>query len=119
MNRRAFIRTVATSSLAVLPLSSSFAAEPARWAIGCFNRAWTKWSYDEALDGIAAAGYKLTGFLTGQSGEAFTSSGATPEYLQNLKKRLAQRGLTANMSTIRFKPDAPLDTNIADVRKQI
>jgi sugar phosphate isomerase/epimerase len=119
MNRRAFIRTVATSSLVTLPLSSSLAAEAAHWPIGCFNRAWTKWSFDDALDGVAAAGYKLTGLLTGQRGEAFTSSAASPEYLDGLKKRLAQRGLTVNMTAIRFRPDAPLQDNIADLRKQI
>lgn len=121
MNRRCFIRTVATTatSLAALPLGSSLAAEPTRWTIGCFNRAWTKWSFDEALDGIAAAGYKLTGLLTGQRGEAFTASNATPEYLDNLKKRIAQRGLTVNMTAIRFRPEGPLQENIADLRKQI
>jgi sugar phosphate isomerase/epimerase len=121
MNRRAFIGTsaVAISSLAALPLCSSFAAEPVRWPLGCFNRAWTKWSFDDALDGIAAAGYKLTGLLTGQRGEAFTSSSATPEYLDRLKKRIAQRGLTVNMTAIRFRPDAPLQDNVADLRGQI
>jgi sugar phosphate isomerase/epimerase len=36
-----------------------------------------------------------------------------------LKKRIAQRGLAVNMTAIRFKPDAPLADNIADLRKQI
>ena len=66
-----------------------------------------------------AAGYKLTGLLSGQGGEAFASSAATPEYLDGLKKRIAQRGLAVNMTAIRFKPDAPLADNIADLRKQI
>ena len=125
MNRRKFLRTatVATTALAGMSLKSAFgvenAAEKAHWPIGCFNRAWTKWSYDEALDGIKAAGYKLTGLLTGHRGEALASSAATPEYLDGLKKRIAQRGLAVNMTAIRFKPDAPLPDNIADLRKQI
>lgn len=119
MNRRAFIRTVATSSLVTLPLCRGLAADAPDWPIGCFNRAWTKWSFEEALDGIAAAGYKLTGLLTGHKGEAFTSSAATPEYLEGLKKRIAKRGLTVNMTAIRFRPEAPLQENIADLRKQI
>jgi sugar phosphate isomerase/epimerase len=119
MNRRAFIRTVAASSLATLPLCSNSAAEPPPWPIGCFNRAWTKWSFDDALDGIAAAGYKVTGLLTGQRGEAFTSATATPEYLDALKKRIAQRGLTVNMTAIHFRPEGPLQDNIANLRKQI
>ena len=121
MNRRAFLRTttVAAASIAALPLSCATPAKKSNWPIGCFNRPWTKWSYDDALDGIRDAGYKLTGLLTGQRGEAFTSSAATPEYLNGLKKRIEQRGLTANMTAIRFKPDALLADNIADLRKQI
>jgi len=124
-NRRTFLRTaaVATTALSGLSLKYSLGAEnPAgktNWPIGCFNRAWTKWSYDDALDGIKAAGYKLTGLLSGQHGEAFASSAATPEYLDGLKKRIAQRRLAVNMTAIRFKPDAALADNIADLRKQI
>ena len=121
MNRRKFLHTatLATTSIAALPLSCATIAKQRNWPIGCFNRPWAKWSYDDALDGVRDAGYKVTGLLTGQKGEAFTSSEATPEYLDALKKRIAQRGLTANMTAIRFKPDAPLADNIADLRKQI
>jgi sugar phosphate isomerase/epimerase len=121
MNRRKFLHaaTLATTSLAALPLSCTTIAKQSNWPIGCFNRPWAKWSYDDALDGIAAAGYKLTGLLTGQKGEAFTSSEATPEYLDGLKKRIAQRGLTANMIAIRVKPNGALADNITDLRKQI
>src|SRR5437870_5269944 len=121
MNRRTFLQsaTIATTTLATLSFASAFAAEKPNWPIGCFNRPWTKWSYDDALDGIKSAGYKLTGLLTGQRGEAFTSSAATPEYLDNLKKRIAQRELAANMTVVRFKPDGALADNIADLRKQI
>ena len=125
MNRRTFLRTatVATTALADLSLNRAFSAEHAagktNWPIGCFNRAWAKWSYDDALDGIQAAGYKLTGLLSGQRGEAFASSAATPEYLDALKKRIAQRWLAVNMTAIRFKPDGALAENIADLRKQI
>jgi len=121
MNRRIFLQTgsVAATSLASLSWTGAFAAEGPSWPIGCFNRAWTKWSYDDALDGIAAAGYKLTGLLTLHRGEAFTTSAATPEYLDGLKKRIAQRGLVVNMTAIHFRPEAALEENIADLRKQI
>src|SRR5258705_11311221 len=114
MNRRAFLQTAAVgvTSMASLSLTSAFAAEKPNWPIGCFNRPWTKWSYDDALDGIKAAGYKLTGLLSSHRGEEFTSSAATPEYLDGLKKRIAQRGLVVNMTAIRFKPDAVLEENI-------
>ncbi len=121
MNRRKFLHaaTLATTSLAALPLSCATIAKQPNWHIGCFNRPWAKWSYDDALDGVRDAGYKITGLLTGQKDEAFTSSAATPEYLDSLKKRIAQRGLTANMTAIRFKPDGALADNITDLRKQI
>src|SRR5437870_13128310 len=108
MNRRTFIETTTVGAASLASLSwSALAAEKTDWPIGCFNRAWTKWSYDDALDGIKAAGYKLTGLLTGQRGEAFASSAATPEYLDSLKKRIAQRGLAVNMTVILIKPVAP------------
>ncbi len=119
-NRRRFLQTTTLTTTALSTLSLRvFAAEKPNWPIGCFNRAWTKWSYDDALDGIQAAGYKITGLLSAHTGEAFTSSAATPEYLDHLKKRIAQRGLAVNMTAIRIKPAAPLADNIADLRKQI
>jgi sugar phosphate isomerase/epimerase len=121
MNRRTFLRrtTLLAGSLAATPWPAAAAAGRPAWPIGCFNRAWTNWSYDDALDGIAAAGYKLTGLLSGHRGEAFTSAQATPEYLDGLKKRIAQRGLAVNMTAIHFRPGADPGDNIADVRKQI
>lgn len=121
MNRRTFIRTAtaaATTLLADYP-ARIISAETPGWPIGCFNRAWTNWSYEDALDGIAAAGYKLTGLLSSHRGEVFTSSAATPEYLETLKKRIARRGLSVNVTAIRLRPEAQLNDNIADLRKQI
>jgi sugar phosphate isomerase/epimerase len=121
MNRRTFLQTagLATGVLAWLPGVAAPGPENFRWTLGCFNRAWTNWSYDDALDGIAAAGYKVTGLLSTHRGEAFTSSNASPEYLDGLKKRISQRGLRVNMTAIRFRPEAELADNITDLRKQI
>ena len=121
MNRRTFLHTATAGAvtLASQPIASALAAERPDWPIGCFNRAWTAWSYDDALDGIKEAGYKLTGLLSGHRGEMFSSSGATPEYLDGLKKRIAQRGLSVNMTAIHFRPEAALEENVADLRKQI
>lgn len=121
MNRRIFIRTTtaAATALAGAPWAFGRASQSSTWPIGCFNRAWTAWSYDDALDGIAAAGYRLTGLLSGHRGEAFTSSAATPAYLDGLKQRIARRGLAVNMSAVRFRPEVPLADSIADLRKQI
>src|SRR2546423_3739555 len=94
---------------ALLPLAVG-AAEKKKsaataWPIGCFNRPWRDWGYDAALDGIKAAGYEWTGLLTALPGEGeiFAGSAATPEYLDALKKKIATRGLKANMCALRLK----------------
>jgi sugar phosphate isomerase/epimerase len=110
-----------------MPLNPAPAAEPAKgvnWPIGCFNRPWLvdkkDWGYDVALDGIKAAGYKLTGLLTRPGkDEPFIGSDATPEYLANLKKRIAARGLALNMGALRVKSGQPLEAQIKDLREQI
>ncbi len=50
------------------------------WAVGCLNRPWTKWSFDQALQAIQEAGYTTTGLLTRTSEEPFIGAEATPEY---------------------------------------
>ena len=95
----------------------------ANWPIGCFNRPWSDekrhWGRDAWLDGIKDAGYKLTGLLSRTSADPFISSDATPEYLAELKKRIASRGLAVNMGALRTKDALPLEEQIKDVRRQI
>lgn len=90
-----------------------------KWTVGCFNRPWTKWSYDECLDGIKAAGYKFTGLLTPTRQEPFTGSAATPDYLAALKQKLASRGLKANMTSLRVRAGEPFEAAQKDLRQQI
>ena len=129
MNRRNFLQSaaLAAGAAAFLPLSAAPAAEKAKgvnWPIGCFERPWfetkSPWSYDTALDGIRAAGYKLMGLLRSSGkDEPLIGSAATPEYLASLKQRIAARGLTVNMGALRIKSDLPLDAQIKDTRQQI
>jgi sugar phosphate isomerase/epimerase len=128
MNRRQFIQTTALAGAATsLPLHLLCAAQTSKgvnWPIGCFNRPWVgdknAWGYDTALAGIQAAGYKLTGLLTRPAkDEPFLAAEATPEYLANLKKRIAAHGLTAVMGALRTKDELPLDAQIKDMRQQI
>src|ERR1043166_2847815 len=97
MNRRDFVRaaTVATAATVSLPRAGLKAAESksVRWPIGCFNRPWSNWPHDVGFDGIKAAGYKLIGLLSRSKNEPFIGADATPEYLDNLKKKLRLRGL--------------------------
>jgi len=119
MNRRAFLQhTFLGGAATALGLSPSVRAA-VRWPIGCFNRPWTTWSFDDALAQIKAAGYQSTGLLTRTKEEPFIAADATPEYLARLKQRIAGSGLTANMGALHSRHNIPLDESITDVRRQI
>jgi sugar phosphate isomerase/epimerase len=98
----------------------NFTAEAkVNWPIGCFNRPWTRWSFDQTLKEIKAAGYNSTGLLSRTKTEPFVGADATPEYLDGLKKRIAESGLTANMGALRSRHNIPLEDSIKEVRQQI
>jgi sugar phosphate isomerase/epimerase len=122
MNRREFLqRTVVGGTATALgaSLSPTLGAAGVRWPVGCFNRPWTAWSFDETLKQIKAAGYQTTGLLTRTKDEPFIGADATPEYLDRLKQRIAASGLTANMGALRSRHNIALDESIKEVRKQI
>ena len=121
MNRRTFLqRTLAGGAAAALGVVRAESQGPSvRWPIGCFNRPWTTWSFDDALKQIKAGGYQTTGLLTRTKDEPFIAVEATPEYLARLKQRLAATGLKANMGALRSRHDVPLSDSISDVRRQI
>lgn len=89
------------------------------WPIGCFNRPWGRWSYDEALEGIRAAGFRLTGILGDHRGEPFSMPEAAPDYLDNLGKRIAARGLTPVIGWLRTRHDIPPEESARLARAQI
>jgi sugar phosphate isomerase/epimerase len=121
MNRRTFLQhTLHGGAATALGLSRAPALDASvRWPIGCFNRPWTTWSFDEALKQIKAAGYQTTGLLTRTKDEPFIGADATPEYLARLKQRIASSGLKANMGALRSRHDIPQEESIKDVRRQI
>jgi sugar phosphate isomerase/epimerase len=94
------------------------AATPA-WTVGCLNRPWTKWSADEMLDGVKAAGYRTIGLQTPTQADPFAGSTATPEYLRTLKEKIAARGLNAIQGRVRTMDTAPFGEATADIRKQV
>lgn len=106
-------------TVATLLSSASAKNIGVNWQIGCFNRPWTKWSFDQTLKQIRAAGYKSTGLLTRTEDEPFIASDAAPEYLEHLKKRIAASGLRANMGALRSRHNIPLAESIREVRQQI
>ena len=120
MNRRTFIQQAIVASAATRILSSTDGlAKGVKWQIGCFNRPWTKWPFDQTLKEIKAAGFKTTGLLTRTKEEPFVGADATPEYLAGLKSRIAASGLSANMGALRSRHDIPLADSIREARKQI
>jgi sugar phosphate isomerase/epimerase len=118
MKRREFIQQTSLTLAATAALNFTAEAK-VDWPIGCFNRPWTKWSFDETLKQIKAAGYESTGLLSRTKEEPFIGAEATPEYLENLKKRIASKGLSANMGALRSRHNIPLEDSIKEVRKQI
>jgi sugar phosphate isomerase/epimerase len=118
MNRREFIQQTVVAAAATADLEFTAEAK-VNWPIGCFNRPWTKWSFDQTLKEIKAAGYQSTGLLSRTRDEPFISADATPEYLDGLKKRIAASGLTANMGALRSRHNIPLEDSVREARKQI
>ncbi|MGD8239597.1 MAG: sugar phosphate isomerase/epimerase [Armatimonadota bacterium] len=61
--------------------------------LGCFNRPWSEYDYDDTLAGMAAAGYTVTGFMR-QRKEALVDADSTPEQMEQLKAQVTGHGLS-------------------------
>jgi len=105
--------------LADAPSVRATSSPAASWPIGCFNRPWTKWTFEETLKAIKAAGYATTGLLTRTEADPFIAADATPEYLAGLKRTLAASGLTAIMGALRSRHDIPLEETVKGLQKEI
>jgi sugar phosphate isomerase/epimerase len=122
MNRREFLHQTILAGAATsvgLSMTDSRGAASVQWPIGCFNRPWTTWSFDETLKQIKAAGYPTVGLLTRTKEEPFIGADATPDYLSRLKQRIADSGLKATMAALRSRHSIPLDESIKEVRQQV
>jgi sugar phosphate isomerase/epimerase len=120
-SRRDFVRdgVLVAVSAAAFPTRAPFAAPAPKWPVGCFNRPWTKWSFDDTLRAIMAAGYQRMGLLTPTKQDPFIGQDATPEYLDGLKKQIAASGLKAIMGSLRSRHDTPLAETIESLHTQI
>src|SRR5258708_32142715 len=117
MNRREWRqRGIVGGAAATLGLSPWPALSASvRWPVGCFNRPWTTWNFDEALKQIKAAGYRTIGLLTRTKDEPFIGADASPEYLAGLKQRIARNGLQVNMGALGSRHNIRLDESINEV----
>lgn len=125
MNRRQFIKTTVGCTSAVLG-AFQYEAEAEMqnklklpWEIGCFNRPWGAWSYDDALTGIKAAGFHLTGMLGENKGEMLLKTESTPEYLDKLSSRIEMHGLKPIMARLVLIHDIPVKEGISQISRQI
>lgn len=91
----------------------------ADWQVGAFSRPWSQWSFDEALDGMKAAGFKQIGLLGDHKGEPFLSSEATPDYLDRLKQRVESRGLEVIFGRLPTRRNVPMQDAIASAHQHI
>jgi len=119
LSRRKFLHLTSATALAGwLARDAAAATTPAPWTIGCLNRPWVKWSADEMLDGLRAAGYTTIGLQTTTSKDKWVSNNSR-DYLSALKEKIARRGLNAFQGRLTTKDGVPFDTSTAEIRQQI
>jgi sugar phosphate isomerase/epimerase len=122
LTRRHFLRTAAIGvGVVTAPHVLDAAVPPAvpAWTIGCLNRPWVKWTADEMLDGVKAAGYRVVGLQTPTPTDPFVGAAAKPEYLAALQEKISARGLKVIMSRLRTLDSADFEVATADIRKQV
>jgi sugar phosphate isomerase/epimerase len=122
--RREFLceGTTLLAGAALLADAPSLLAAPApgvSWTVGCMNRPWTKWTFDDTLKAVKAAGYGTVGLLTPTKDDPFIGPEATQEYLEALKRKLAASGLAANMGSLHSRHDIPLEETVKSLQKEI
>ena len=122
-DRRAFLRRAAiagaTSALAAPFLAGATSPVSPAWRIGCFNRPWYQWSFAEALQSVRTAGFEWLGLLGGHTGDPLIGPGATPEYLAQLKTRIAAAHLTPLVAAFRVDHAKPRGDAIGVARERI
>jgi sugar phosphate isomerase/epimerase len=62
LTRRQFMGNMALATAGVILLPSF---KSSKWQIGCYTRPWGKYDYRVAFDGIAGAGFKFVGMMSG------------------------------------------------------
>ena len=88
----------------------------ATWQIGAFVRPWGKFLFDEALAGVAAAGYSVVGLLGGVADVSLALDGMDTAAI---RARLAAHGLTANLACLHVDHSATEDEAFASLARQV
>src|SRR5690242_9911581 len=123
LSRRHFLKTAALAGGAAA-LTAPFAAWAAKenqqgWQIGCYTRPWDQYEYRVALDGIAEAGYKYAGIMTGKGKTWITIAvDSTPEEVSTIAEDVKKRGLkTISLYGGDFPVAKSIDAGIAGLKK--
>lgn len=86
------------------------------WQVGAFARPWGRFSFEEVLGGIAAAGYPVMGLLGGCADVSF---GLEKIDTALIHTRLAAHGLTANLACLHVPHDIPEEAAFESLRVQV
>lgn len=133
MNRRNWLHAalIATASASSSPFSRlatnralaanerASSSDPRAWRIGVFNRAWASWGLDETLKAIKSAGFATLGLIGTQQQELLTGNDATPESLDEVKRKITDAGLQLVNTALRFQENDPLPKLRDDVYRQL
>ena len=86
--------------------------------LGCMNRPWGKFTFDDALNGVAAAGFTNFGLLLMHK-DAVVTGDTTPAEAADVSARVRAHGLTMRMIPSSVPLDKGHDVAIAYLRTMI
>ena len=86
------------------------------WQIGAFARPWGKFTFEDALAGIAAAGYPVMGLLGGVSDLSFNLETLD---VADIQARLAAHNLTANLACLHVAHDVSEEESFLSLLNQV
>ena len=116
LSRRHFIGQIVVATTGITIIS---AAKTPRWQIGCYTRPWAGLDYQVAFDGIAAAGFKYAGLMSGKTGNIVTKD-TTPEQANVIAGEAKSRGLKiASVYGGNFDVRKSIDTGIEGLKNLI
>lgn len=122
MKRRTFIKQSAgLLAASALPIGCANESQEERWQIGCYTRPWSNFTYQEALDEIAKAGFEYVGLMTTKSEtNLIISKTTTDEQALVVAEEVKKRGLkVASVWAGGFGVNESIEQGIKDLQTMI